>query len=226
LGGEPKVNSNVLAPLVGLVVALGGPLLLVSPASRVLGRPDSIVTKLLEQAVLWLFLAVILAVVLLWERQPLTSMWLQPFHWHSLAWGLLLAAAMIYLVFPFRVWLVRISGLPDFQAGLERVLSLPIWFRVLAVVTAGVVEETLFHGYAITRLGVFIGSYWLAAVFLVPAFAFVHLPFWGRGFVLSLLPAGALSAAFFIWKQDLCAMIVAHTVVDAMGLIFAPPASK
>jgi hypothetical protein len=51
------------------------------------------------------------------------------------------------------------------------------------------------------------------------------LPLWGRGFVLSLLPAGAVSAAFFIWRQDLLAMIVAHTVVDTMGLIVRPPVS-
>ncbi len=220
------MNSQVLATVVGLVVALGGPLLLISPASRLLGRSDAIVTKVLEQAVLWVFLAMVLAVVLIWERKPLTSLWFQPFHWQSLAWGLLLAATMICLVFPLRVWLVRVSGLPDFQAGLERVLALPIWFRVVAVVTAGVVEETLFHGYALTRVGAFMGSYWLAALVLVPAFALVHLPFWGSGFVLSLLPAGVLSAAFFIWKQDLLAMVVAHTFVDAMGLIFAPPVSK
>jgi membrane protease YdiL (CAAX protease family) len=200
--------------------------LLVSPASRLLGRPDSIVTKVLEQAVLWLLLAVVLGVVLLWEREPLTSLWLQPFHWESLAWGLLLAGVMVYVVFPLRLWLVRVSGLPGFQGGLEKVLALPIWFRVVAVVTAGVVEETMFHGYVLTRLGALMGSYWLGALVLVPTFSLVHLPFWGWGVVLSLLPSSAVGAAFFIWKQDLLAMVVAHTAVNAMGLIFRPPASK
>ncbi len=36
------------------------------------------------------------------------------------------------------------------------------------------------------------GSYWLAAFFLVPVFAFVHPPFWGRGSVLSRLAAPGL----------------------------------
>ncbi len=220
------MSSDVLAPLFGLLVALGGPTLLVSPANRLLGKPDAMATKLREQATLWLLLAMVLAVVLLWEQQPLSSIWLQPLHWQSPAWGLALAAVMMYLVFPLRAWILRVSGPSDFQAGLRSVLALPIWFRILAVVTAGVVEETLFHGYALTRLGVLMGSYWLAALVLVPTVALVHLPLWGRGFVLSLLPAGAVSAAFFIWKQDLLAMIVAHIVVDTMGLIIRPPVSK
>ncbi len=217
------MKSETVASLVGLIVALGGTILLVSPASRLLGKPDAIVTRLYGQAALWLLLAVVVAIVLFWERKPLTSLWLRPFHWQSVAWGLLLAAAMIYLVFPVRVWLIRVSGLPDFQAGLETVLALPIWFRVVAVVTAGVVEETLFHGYALTRLGALIGSYWLAAPVIVLVFALVHLPVWGAGFVVSLLPYAALSAAFFIWRQDLLAMVIAHILIDAMGLIFAPP---
>lgn len=220
------MSPDALAPMVGLVVALGGPALLVSRASRLLGPPDAIVTKVLEQAILWLLFATILGIVLSWERRPLASLWLQPLHWHSFAWGLLLAAVMIHLVFPMRQGLVRLSGLRHFEAGLEKVLALPTWFRVLAVITAGVVEETLYHGYALTRIGAFLGSYWLAALVIVPAFALVHLPVWGPGVVLGLLPSAAVSAAFFVWRQDLLAMVVAHTVTDAMGFLFAPPVSR
>jgi membrane protease YdiL (CAAX protease family) len=220
------VSSKVLAPLIGLLVTFGGTLALISPASRLLGRAEAVLTKLLEQAVLWLILGMVVAIVVLWEREPLASLWLQPFRWQSIAWGLLLAAAQIYLAFPLRVWLIRALRLPGFDAGLESVLAFPVWLRVVMVVSAAVVEETLFHGYALTRLGALLGSTWLGALVLVPAFALVHLPAWGRGVVVSLLPSGALAAAFFIWRQDLLAMVVAHAVVDAVGLILSPPVSS
>lgn len=218
------MSAHGLAPLIGVLVALGGPALLASRAG--LGRSDSIATRLLEQAILWLLFATVLAVVLLWEKKPLSSLWLRPLQWQSFAWGLLLAAVMILAVFPIRTWLVRAVGLPHLEVGLEKVLALPIWFRAVAVVTAGVVEETLYHGYALTRVGAFLGSYWLAALVIVPVFALVHLPLWGPGFVVGLLPSAFLSAAFFIWKQDLLAMVVAHIVIDAMGLIVAPPVPR
>ena len=45
---------------------------------------------------------------------------------------------------------------------MDQTLAMPLWFRLLAVVGAGIVEETLFTGYAVTRLLRFTGSPWLA----------------------------------------------------------------
>ena len=44
------------------------------------------------------------------------------------------------------------AGLPGFETGMTRVLDAPIGLRMFQVVTAGVVEDTLFIGYADTRL--------------------------------------------------------------------------
>ncbi|MFQ5698393.1 MAG: hypothetical protein ACE5IL_08930 [Myxococcota bacterium] len=38
-----------LAPILGLTVAFGGPALLVSPAHRLLGDPDRLTTRVLDQ---------------------------------------------------------------------------------------------------------------------------------------------------------------------------------
>ena len=97
-----------------------------------------------------------------------------------------------------------------------------MWFRVAAVVTAGVVEETLFNGFAVTRLALLTGSLWLAGALSVTVFAGLHVPFWGAGPALSFLIGGTASTAFFIWRQDLLAMIVAHVAIDAWGLVITP----
>ena len=215
-----------LAVTVGLAIALGGPALLASPAHRVLGPPERLVTKLLDQLALWSMFAAIIAVVLVWEGRPLTSIGLQPFDWGSLAWGVALAVGLITVVAPIATWVVAVLGLSGFESGLAKVLPLPIWFRLIAVITAGVVEETLFRGYAVERLALLTGSYWWAGILSLTAFALVHLPFWGKGPMLTVFFTGGLLTAFFVWRQDLLANIVAHGVMDAMGLVIMPLLSR
>lgn len=210
-----------LATIVGLLLTFGGVGALVSPLARLLGTPDRLSTTVRAQVGLWLLFAAVLAVVLLWEREPLASLWLRPFQWRSVLLGAALAATHIYVVFPFNMWLLRKSGLTGFGAGMGRVLALPLWLRIVAVVTAGVVEETLFHGYALTRLAR-LGNVWLGVSVVVPAFALLHYPMWGPGPVLTFVVAGTFSALAFILTRDLIAMIVAHTLVDAMGLVITP----
>ena len=211
-----------VAPVVGLLVAWGGTALLVSPVARSLSDPSSIVAKCLGQVALWLLLAAVVGIVVLWEKQPLASLWLRPFHWQSVAWAGLLALASILFLFPVTEWVRKAVGLPGYAAGMEKALALPIWFRVAAVVTAGVVEETLFRGYAVTRLARLTGSLWLAAVLSASVFAALHLPIWGAGPSLAFLIGGVATTAFFIWRRDLLTMIVAHAAIDAWALVVTP----
>ena len=197
-----------------------------SPAATFLGDNTRIVTEWLGQALLWVLLAGIIGIVILWEKQPLSSLWLKPFQWQSVIWGGLFFLAYILFLFPVTEWFRTSLELPSYAAGMEKTLALPIWIRVIAVVTAGIVEETLFRAYAITRFASLSGSLWLAAVFSVVAFAALHLPFWGAGAALAFLVGGAAITAFFIWRRDLLAMIIAHIATDAWALVVTPLFSK
>jgi membrane protease YdiL (CAAX protease family) len=138
------------------------------------------------------------------------------------AWGLLLAAVTIYIVMPSLTWALKVAEIPGFDAGMAKVLVLPVWFRIVAVVTAGIVEDTLFVGYAFTRLTRITGSLWLAGMVAVAVFSLLHLPNWGVGPVLTYFVAVGLAMGFFAWRRDLLANIVAHTVVDGMALVIIP----
>jgi membrane protease YdiL (CAAX protease family) len=105
---------------------------------------------------------------------------------------------------------------------MEKALVLPIWFRVVAVVTAGIAEETLFRGYALTRLARLTGNLWLAAGLSALVFAALHFPVWGAGPSLAFFVGGLATTAFFIWRRDLLAMIIAHIAIDAWGLVVTP----
>ena len=215
-------ETRTTAAIVGIVVAVGGTALLASPASRLLGDPDRFSTRITEQLALWLLFAAIVAIVLGWEQQPLSSLALKPFHWTSLAWGVALALTLIYVAVPIAMRVLAASGLAGFESGIAKVVALPIWFRIFAVLTAGIVEETLFRGYFLERVAMLSGSYWIAGILTVIVFALVHLPFWGPGPVLTFFITGGVMTAFFVFRQDLLANIVAHVIVDAVGFIVTP----
>ena len=210
------------AMITGLAVAFGGPAVLLSPADRLLGPQDRLLTKVLEQLVMWLFLAIIVAIVILWEKRSLSSMWLRPPALSSLGWGLMLAATTIVVVMPTLGWLLRSAGIPGFEAGMAKILVFPLSLRIFAVITAGVVEDALFLGYGFTRLTLLTGTKWLAGFLTIGLVALLHSPNWGFGPALAYLIAVGLGVAFFVWRKDLLANIVAHVTVDGMGLVIVP----
>jgi membrane protease YdiL (CAAX protease family) len=176
----------------------------------------------LGEAIMWALATAITVIVIFWEKQPLSSLGLQRPDWRTIAWGLALAATMIYVVMPLLTEALRAIGIPAFEEGMTRVLAFPLSVRIVAVVTAGVVEDVLFIGYAFTRLAWLTGSNWLAGIMSVAAMALLHLPNWGSGPVLAYLMTGAIATAFFVWRRDLAANMIAHVTVDAMAIVIVP----
>lgn len=215
-------QSNTTAAVTGLAVTWGGTALLVSPAARGLGDPSRLAIALVGQALFWALAAAVVSSVVFWERQPLRSLWLQRFRWQSITWGLLLAAVYYTMLLPLGEWVRRSVGLPGFGAGMDQVMRFPVWYRVIAVVGAGIVEEVLFRGFSVTRLAMLTGRIWLAAAVTLIGFYALHVPVWGWGFALGGLVSGAAAMAFFIWRKDLLAMMVFHMSTDAIGLVVAP----
>jgi membrane protease YdiL (CAAX protease family) len=202
------------ATFVGLIIAWGGPAFLASPANHT--------TALVGLLAMWALLAIIIAIVLFWERQPLSSMGLRPLDWRSFAWGFALAAFTMWLLLPLLSWGLRSAGLAGFESGMANAMALPAWIRLIATVTAGIVEDGLFLGFAFTRLERLTGNAWLAGAISVLVSAGLHSPNWGIGPVLAFVVAETISTAFFVWRRDLPANMTAHVIVDTMGLVIIP----
>jgi len=211
--------------LVGLGVAWGGTALLAGPAVRIIAR-SQLTRGVLAQVVLWGLFAAVLGIVLQWEKQPLGSFWLRPLEWQSIAWGCVWSLVSVIVVFPATEWVRKAAGLAGYAKGMETALACPIWLRVIAVITAGVVEETLFRGFAVTRLLMLTGSLLAAVCLSSVVFAALHVPVWGVGPSLAFLLGGLATTVFFVWRKDLLAMILAHVFIDAWGLIVTPLTSR
>ena len=217
------VRVNTAAILTGLAVAWGGTILLTSPLASGLDDPARPLAALAGQALFWVLAVAVLAIVVFWERQPIASLWLTRSRWRSsIAWGLLFVAVNYALVAPIGDAIRRASGLPGFFSGMEALMRYPLWYRALAVLGAGVVEELLFRGFTVTRLIALTGRPWLGASLAVVGFAALHVPLWGWGFMVGGLFGGAVWMAAFLWRKDLLAMMVFHTITDAIGILIAP----
>jgi membrane protease YdiL (CAAX protease family) len=118
---------------------------------------------------------------------------------------------------------VRIFGDEGLKEGIDRLAILPVWFRVIIGITAGVVEETLYRGYAIERLATFTGRVWLGGIISVIAFGLAHIPAWGVGFAIGAdLPFGILMTVLYLWGRNLTVNIAAHSALLVIALVSVP----
>jgi membrane protease YdiL (CAAX protease family) len=206
-------NATVSA----LVVALGGPPLFALASQRLVGDAPSLPLLIALQIGYCGIAAVVVWVVLRKERLPLASIGLHTPRWSTLiVAGLLWFAGLRLLPLvtgPLRDW--GATGEPD---QLRRLALLPLWFRIVLALTGGVVEETLYRGYAIERLTLVTGRRWLAATLAAVAFGLAHAPGWGiRYALLADLPFGVVATLVYLWRRDLIANILAHD----FGLLLA-----
>jgi membrane protease YdiL (CAAX protease family) len=215
-------GAPLLPALSSLAVAYGGTTWLVSPAARVLGEPYGVRAGARGNALLWLLCAIALAIALGWQRASLANLGLAALGWATPLRAVALTLALRIVFVPVSLRVVSVLRLRAFESGLERVLAWPLALRVAAVVTGGVVEETLFRAcalHSLEQLGLPVAA---AAAVAIAAFALLHLPFWGAGAVVSLVVTSAALTGFFLWQRDLVANALAHALVDGNAFVLAP----
>jgi uncharacterized protein len=217
-----RAKAGALPTTATLVLALGGPPLLALVSRQMLRGSTSIARMLPFDLVLWAILGAVLTVVVSVERQSLSSVGLRQPSASTIGWGLLLLFGINFVLSPATMWIVNKTGLGGFEHGLRQLLAIPVWYRVFLAVSAGVVEETLYRGYAVERLASLTGSYWVGGLVAVVAFGAAHIPVWGPGPALVFLVDGAAATLFYVWKRDLLALVVAHALGDVFGLVVLP----
>jgi CAAX protease family protein len=206
------------ATLVGLVVALLSPLLTNLVVTRVLGVAPSPELIAIGLVIHWVTFVALLGIVLYWERAPLRSIgWRDP-RWSTLLYGIA-AGVIIALVSGF---LSQALGLRSDKHFLAFLLSQSLVVRVLLVITAGVFEETMYRGYAIERLSGAYGGKYVAAAVSLALFTLAHAWAVGAAALLPILLVGGLVTMLYLWRRDLLLNMLAHTTIDAMGLLVIP----
>jgi membrane protease YdiL (CAAX protease family) len=134
--------------------------------------------------------------------------------------GLSTWSALVLLLLVFVGGLILFGGedmVPSQPpAMIPFIVGLPIWFRAMVALSAGVFEELFFRGFLQPRVGV------LASTAL---FAVAHL---GYGQPLMLVGITLLSLLYAVlvrWRQSIWAAIAAHAVFDAVQMLLVIPSA-
>lgn len=232
--GSPAAGGMVttadpprLAPLwtsLALVVALAGPPLFVLIPDLLLGTSQPLRIQIALQLLYCGTAASVVWIVLRREHLPLASIGLHRPRWTTVMWACVLVLVTTFALPLVTTPLVKLLGPDGVQSGIDRLVPLPGWFRVVVGVTGGAVEEILYRGYAIERLSTITGRRWLGAMLAVIAFGAAHVPAWGFGFAFAAdLPFGVVMALFYLWKRDLLANMLAHSGGLVVGLLTMVP---
>jgi membrane protease YdiL (CAAX protease family) len=206
------------ATLVGLGVALFSPLFTNLVVTRGLGLTPSGALIAAGLVIHWATFALLLVIVLRWEREPLKSIGWQSPRWSTLLLGIV-AGVVIAIVSGFVGQRLRLRSDTHFLAFLQ---SLPLMARVVLVITAGVYEETLYRGYGIERLSKYFGGKWIAAAITLAVFTYAHASAVGAAQLAPILIVAGLVTVLYLWRRDLLLNMVVHTTIDALGLLVIP----
>ena len=203
-----------ITTLIGLLLWLAAALLPIGTWGR------RLVGTFWGAEVLWwgLFVA-ICAYVLIVEHRPLSSIGFRRPGWLNIMLGVITGLLMVAgIVF---IWSVIFPMLHlKMNAGqMNTILDKPFWYRFLVVTTAAVVEETLFRGYPIERIGEWSGSRFLGGVIAWIAFTYAHLGGWGWAHLIVAGFGGLLLTILFLWRGNLWANMLAHWLTDGAGFL-------
>lgn len=213
-------SASPAATALLLCVASGGPPALAAAASVVFGRSPALPIQIILQGVLCAIAVVVMFAVRRVERLPLASIGVRR---PGVSTGLLAAGIVLVAYFVLHLLttpLMAMLNLGGFEAGLDAIRRQPSWWRVCVALTSGPIEEVLYRGYAVERLGTLAGRRWLGGVIAAVVFGLAHAPFWGVGPALAAnLPFGVLMVAAYLWKRDLIANAAAHTALLLLTMV-------
>jgi membrane protease YdiL (CAAX protease family) len=184
--------------------------------------PIGILTNLRAQVYLVLVASAVVGIVRFGERRPIESMLgIRP-DAKTLSWAALLTAIYVFVAAPIMGWATHVFGISGFDVTLHRLAALPAWYRALVVVVTAPLEDLLYRGYAQERLSSVVGRTG-GAVVITLLFAFAHAPLWGLGVAALLVLPSGVGAAFYAWRRDLTALVLAHVATDLIGIVGATP---
>jgi len=216
-----QAGSSAARPwtMVGLVVALLGLPAIVFSYRLIVADPTAGANVALRETTILALVALLLWIVLKRERLPLASIGIGGFGlWRTLGWALALALLCV-LGLAACLGLFALIGVHYGQGSAP--LSVSLWATALTTVRAGIAEEIFYRGYAIERIEALTGKSWAAALIPLAMFAAFHYR-QGLPGILVALVLGAILTAFYLWKRNLIANILAHFLVDFVPNVILP----
>lgn len=202
--------------IIGLVIALGLPFAhLGALGKHYLGQLWG------GEIVWWGLLVLILAYVLIIEREPLSTIgYRMPGAWDVGIGVIASVVAILGVLFILNVLLPVLHI--DLTQETNEFYATPLLFRALTATRAAFVEETAFRGYGFERITELTGSKLLAALATFALFGLAHYSGGGWGDVIVGAWGSLVLTLLYVWRRSLGSNIICHWIVDETGFVLVP----
>lgn len=218
LVNSSKPAVNWATSILGIIVAVILPVL---GSFFFLSEEKSTPLILIGEIGFWLTCVIIGYLVLKREKKNWSFFGLSKFKGSSILMGLLVV--IIGFVVSAVSYNIQIAlGLSSNSEAATLIFSMPIWLKFLIVLRAGITEEFIYRGYLMGKLEeMSLHKFW---VLMLPVILFtvVHLPGWGLGHLIIVLPLSLTFGLVFLWKRNLYINIIAHFLIDFIAVILVP----
>jgi membrane protease YdiL (CAAX protease family) len=210
-----------LPSFVGILIALWAAILLMQALRPVLTPLEADLRVLLQLGVKWIITLILLGIVLLWERERLSSIGIRRMNRQDVLWafvGFLIAGALISGTIP----LLKALGIGTTEAGVRRLGEFSFALRILIVLTAAITEEIQYRGYPIERLYKLTGSLPLSALITYIVFVGLHISFWTIGGAIQIGLGSLVLYAIYLWRRNLPACMLMHFLNNSVAFLLIP----
>jgi len=214
-----------LPSFVGIVTALGAAILLRQVMRPVLAPLEADLRAIFQLGIKWIITVILLGIVLLWEREPLSSIGIRRMNRQDVLWafvGFLIAGALISGTIP----LLKALGIGTTEVGVRRLGEFSFTLRILMVLTAAITEEIQYRGYPIERLYRLTGNLPLSALITYVVFVALHISFWTIGGAIQIGLGSLVLYALYLWRRNLPACMLMHFLNNSVAFLLIPELLK
>ena len=197
---------------------------LVLPVLSVIFRPANYSLTnshlLIGECIIWVLFLLVVVLAKYGEQQPLafsgngTSLLKSMVQSVIIIICMLLAGVVFSLFYRF-----VLKTQPPHETYFDKLLKLPFWLKLMLVIRAGVVEETFFRAYAISRIKQLTNNNFLAFSIPLIVFAACHYTNGGLNHVAGTFIIGIVLSVAYLKTKNLLANMMAHTLFDALFLL-------
>ena len=173
-----------------------------------------------KELMFWALFALLYINIRFGERESFGALGFRPPTWKTSGLALLICVTVFLTTIFYQLIIVKVLHIkqaPELKT--EMIHHYPAWLKLIITVRAGVIEETFYRAYAISRLRQITKRTWLAAIISVVVFAAAHYSYGSINHVLGALVIGIVLTIWYLRKRNLTANMVAHSLYDFILLM-------